>query len=157
GEELGVAVQRRLGAREVRIAELFGLFLDLLGELGVHIADAKSDEVMRQFLQQIHALELRLDLLGESRLVDHFWLVRLCRLLFDAGDHLVPLGLDVFRHVSRRELLLLRKGVHESEAMLARKLPAWTVAAMRRLFRPQKITGTAIRFLPAPLAFAKQD
>src|ERR1019366_1777646 len=62
-------------------------------------------------------------------------------------------------HIERAGLkgLLLDVGVHQSETMLARKLPARTRAAVCRFVRAGEIAGAAIRFLAASLAFAEQD
>ena len=46
GEERGVVVQGGLGAGEVGVAELLGLLLHFVGQLGVHVADAEADEIV---------------------------------------------------------------------------------------------------------------
>ena len=66
GKQLGVVVQRGLGAGQIRVAELLGLLLDLVGRLGVHVADAEPHQVVRQLFQQVDAVELGLDLLGQA-------------------------------------------------------------------------------------------
>ena len=79
------AIERVTGqAKYTGDIELPGMLLDLVGRFGVHIADSESDDVQRQLLEQVQAIELGLDLLGQRRLVDDARLVRFFLLFFDA-------------------------------------------------------------------------
>src|SRR5262249_27695897 len=64
---------------------------------------------------------------------------------------------QVLGHGGGGELLLLHVGVHQAKAVLAGKLPARTIAAMRRLVWTGEVAGTAIGLLAAALAFAEED
>ena len=94
GEELGVLMQGGLSARKIRVAELFRLLLHFAGELGVHVADAEADKVARQSFQDIDAVELGLDFLGEGGLVDLLRLGGVGLLLLDARLQLGAFLLD---------------------------------------------------------------
>src|SRR5262249_16280277 len=90
-------------------------------------------------------------------LVDLFWLFRLDLFLLHARLHFFALCLYVLGHRCACEFLALGIGVHQAQAMLARKLPARAVAAVRRHLRPSEVAGTTIGLFAAALAFPEQE
>src|SRR5206468_4245030 len=56
-----------------------------------------------------------------------------------------------------RERPLLRVGVHQAQAVLARELPARARAAVRRPVGAGEVARAAVRLLAAPLALAEED
>ena len=57
-------MKRRLCAREIGVAQLLGLLFDLSRRLGVHVADAESNQVAREFLEEIGQVLTEVRLLG---------------------------------------------------------------------------------------------
>ncbi len=144
--------QGRLCAGQIGVAELLGLLFQFLGRLGVHVADAQPDDVLRQLFQKIDPAQLGLDLLGERGDVDLRRLLGVDLFLFDARRRLLAFGRQFLRHVGARELLALRQREQEAQRMFAGELPAGTGAAVDGLLGHGEIGGAQIGRLAAPLA-----
>ena len=99
--------------------------------------------------------QLRLDLLGERRLVDLDRLVGVGLPLLDACRHLLALGRQLFRHLGTRERLAFRQRVEQPQGVLAGELPAGTGAAVDGLLRHGEVGGAEVRRLAAALAPSK--
>ena len=120
----------RTGARQVSIAELFGLSLDIAGGLSIHVTDTQSSEIEGELLQEIDPGELCFDLLRQCRFVDGPRLVGFNFLLLDMRGCFLTLGREFGRNVARSEFLAGNVTVQQPQRMLAGKLAAGTAATI---------------------------
>ncbi len=112
-EQTGQSVKRILCARQVGVAKLLGLLLDLPRRFGVERPQPGAHQVIHQGLQKIKAAQLRLDLFLERAGVDLVGLVRLLFFLLSTLLYLRALFGNICRHILLHKLRSLRVRVEQ--------------------------------------------